>query len=89
MSRIVIVHDVADVDVWLQGKAERAEAIGSMGGTNVVDHVAHDGSQRVAISAETDDVDGVLAAAASPTPEIVAAMERHGVRQPLTIYVER
>ena len=60
-----------------------------MGGTNVVDHAAHDGSNKVAVSVETDDVEAVLAAIASPPPELLAAMERHGVIVPLTAYVER
>ena len=87
MPKIVITHDVADVDAWLQGKSERADAIGGMGGTNVVDHVAHDGSNKVAVSAEVDDVDAFLAAIASPPPELLAAMERHGVIPPLMTYV--
>jgi hypothetical protein len=43
MPRMVITHDVADIDRWLKGKAERAAAIGSAG-TNVTDYVALDGS---------------------------------------------
>jgi hypothetical protein len=31
----------------------------------------------------------VTATLASPLPEIAATMERHGVRQPLEIYVEK
>jgi hypothetical protein len=88
MSRTLITHDVADVDTWLQYKSERAEAIGGMGGSNVVDYVAQDGSKRVAVSVETDDVEAILAAIASPPPELLAAMERHGVIPPLTVYVE-
>ena len=65
------------------------DAIGGMGGTEVVDHVAHDGSKKVAVSAETDDVEAFMAAIASPPPELLAAMERHGVIAPLTAYVER
>ena len=30
MPKLVITHDVADVDTWLQGKSERADAIGGM-----------------------------------------------------------
>jgi hypothetical protein len=89
MPKIVITHDVADVDVWLKYQGERAEAIGGMGGTNVVDHVALDGSKRVAVSADVDDVDSVMAAIASAPPELLAAMERHGVIPPLTTYVEQ
>ena len=70
-------------------KSERADAISAMGGTEVVDHVANDGSKTVAVSAEIDDADAFLAAVASPPPELLAAMERHGVIPPLTAYVER
>ena len=89
MPKMVITHDVADVDTWSTFKSERADAVSGMGGRHVVDHVAHDGSNRVAISAEIDDVDAMLAAVASPPPELLAAMERHGVIPPLTVYVER
>ena len=89
MSKVVITHDVVDVDTWLGFKSERADAIGRMGGTDVVDHVAHDGSKKVAVSVESGDVDAIVAAIASPPPELLAAMERHGVIAPLTAYVER
>ena len=60
-----------------------------MGGRNVVDHSAHDGSSRVALSAEVDDVEAVTRVIASPPPELLAVMERHGVVSPLTLHVER
>lgn len=69
MPKIVITHSVGDIDNWLKGKSERAEAIGSMGGSNVVDHVANDGSNTIAISADMDDVDAALATMASPPPQ--------------------
>ena len=89
MSKLVITHDVDDVDAWLTFASERADAIGAMGGTNVVDHVAHDGSKKVAVSAEVDDVEAFLAAVESPPADLLAAMQRHGVVPPLTAYVER
>lgn len=89
MPKLVITHNVADVENWSKFKDERAEAIGAMGGTNVVDHVAHDGSNTVAVTAEVDDVAGAMASIASPPPELGAAMERHGVIPPLTVYVEK
>jgi hypothetical protein len=89
MSKLVITHDVADVDAWLSFASERVDAIGGMGGTNVVDHVANDGSNKVAVSAEVDDVEAFLAAVASPPADLLAAMQRHGVVPPLTAYVER
>jgi hypothetical protein len=89
MPKIVITHDVADVETWLTFKSERADAISGMGGSQVVDHVAHDGSKNVAVSAEIDDVDALVAAIASPPPELADAMQTHGVLPPLTVYVER
>lgn len=88
MPKFVITHGVLDVDSWLKGK-ERAEAIGGMGGVNVVDHVAHDGSKMIAITFDADDVTTVTSAIASPPAEMAAAMERHGVVPPLTVYVEK
>jgi hypothetical protein len=90
MPRMVIVHNVVDVDNWLSFKDERADVIGTtMGGSDVVDHVAQDGSNTVAIAANVDDVASVLAGLESPSPELHAAMERHGVLPPVTVYVER
>jgi hypothetical protein len=60
-----------------------------MGGSNVVDHVASDGSNAVAITTDMADVDAALGAIASPPPELGAVMGRHGVILPLFIYVER
>ena len=89
MSRMVIIHNVADIDKWLEFKDERASAIAMVGGTDVVDHVAQDGASTVAVAAEVSDTDGMLAALSSPPPELLEIMQRHGVIPPLTIYVER
>ncbi|MHB8378846.1 MAG: hypothetical protein ACYDB2_02870 [Acidimicrobiales bacterium] len=89
MAKMVITHGVADVEAWLSFKTERATAITAMGASHVVDLVAEDGSNAVAISATVDDVAAVLAATASPSPELGATMARHGVVPPLTVYVER
>ena len=89
MPKLVMTHGVVDVDRWLQGKSERAEAIASMGGSNVVDHVAQDGSNTIAISADVEDVARVMAALASPPPEMAAAMESHGVLPPVTVYIAK
>lgn len=89
MAKMVIQHSVVDVEKWLSFKAERAAAVGGLGGSNVVDLVAEDGSNDVAVLGETDDVAAMMAAVASPSPELGAAMERHGVVPPLRIYVEK
>lgn len=60
-----------------------------MGGTHVVDHVAQDGSNAIAVTFDADDIAKVMANASSPPPEHGAAMERHGVVPPLAVYVER
>ena len=88
MPRIVATHAVVDIERWLAGKAERAAAIESGSGSNVVDHVAQDGSNAIAVTAEVSDLAALGAMLESPSPEIAAAMERHGVVQPITVYVE-
>jgi hypothetical protein len=55
----------------------------------VTDHVAADGSSNVAITADIHDMEGLQALMASPSPEDAAAEERHGVIQPITVYIEK
>ena len=87
MPRILITHDVQDVERWLQGKAERIAAF--QGGSNITDLVAADGSNRAAVVAEVDDLDAFNAFMASPPPEMAAQAESHGVVMPTAIlYVE-
>jgi hypothetical protein len=88
MPKVVIVHKVEDVERWLAGKAERAAVIGRYA-TQVTDHVAADGSNEIAISADVHDLAGAQAMMAAPSPEDLAAMGRHGVVPPLTLYVEK
>jgi hypothetical protein len=76
------------VETWLKGKEERAVLFGLFA-TNVTDHVAFDGSANVAISADIHDMAGAQAVMASPSPEQAAAGERHGVINPITVYVEK
>ena len=88
MPRMVITHDVVDIERWLKGKDERAAAIGSVG-SNVTDHVALDGSNRIAVTADIHDLDAVKALLDSPPPDVAAQMEAHGVLPPLTAYIEK
>ena len=88
MTRIVAVHAVEDIPRWLEGKAERAAAIEAGSGSNVADHVAADGSNNVAVTADVADMDELGAMLGSPPPEVKALMEKHGVVQPITVYVE-
>ena len=89
MPRVVITHAVEDIDRWLQGKARRAAAIESGTGSNVTDYVAADGSNNIAITADVSDPAALQGMLASPPPEVLAAMQEHGVVQPITAYVEK
>ncbi len=89
MAKVVVTHNVEDVDRWLGFKSERAEALGALGGSNVVDHAPQGGGNTVAISADVSDVDALMATLASPPPEMGALMASHGVVPPLSIFVER
>jgi hypothetical protein len=87
MPRVVITHDVVDVERWLKGKADRAAAIETVG-ANVTDHVAQDGSNHIAVTADIHDVGVLQELLGSPSPEVAAQMEEHGVRPPFRVYVE-
>ncbi len=90
MPRIVITHNTEDPDNWSKFTSEREEAFKEFfGGSNVVDHIAQDDSNFVAVAAEVDDVDALMAALAAPPAELGAAMERHGVLPPITVFVEK
>ena len=87
MPRVIITHDIREVDRWLAGKDERAAAM--PGATGVTDLVALDGSKRAAVTFETDDVDALTALLASMPPEVAAQAESHGVIPPFNVYVEK
>jgi hypothetical protein len=88
MAKMVITHAVVDVERWLQGKSERVAEFGTFA-TNVTDHVAADGSNNVAVTADIHDMAGAQAAMDSPSPDGAAAAERHGVIPPATVYIEK
>jgi hypothetical protein len=88
MPRVVVTHAVEDVPRWLQGKAARAEAIEAGSGSNVTDYVAQDGSNNIAVAADVSDLVAMGAMLSSPSPEVAAAMQEHGVIPPFTVYIE-
>lgn len=88
MPKVVITHAVEDIDRWLAGKAERAAAIESGSGSNVTDYVAADGSTEIAITADVADIEAMQTMLTAPPPEVRAAMESHGVVQPITAYIQ-
>jgi len=83
-----MTHAVVDIERWLDGKAERAAAFGAFG-TNVTDYVAADGSNNIAITADVHDLAGAQAMLASPSPDVAAGMESHGVLPPVAAYIEK
>jgi hypothetical protein len=86
MPRVIITHDIREVDRWLAGKEERAAAM--PGATAVTDLVALDGSNRAAVTFETDDLDRLKAMLESMPPEVAAQAESHGVIPPFNVFVE-
>lgn len=88
MPKVVITHAVKDVETWLKGKAERVATFSPFA-SNVTDHVAMDGSNNVAITADVHDMAGAQAIMAAPSPEQAAAAERHGVIQPVIAHIEK
>jgi hypothetical protein len=89
MPKVVITHAVEDIDRWLQGKEGRRAAIESGTGSNVTDYVAADGSKAIAVTADVADLETLQGMLASPPPEVLAAMQEHGVVQPITAYVQK
>ncbi len=55
----------------------------------MTDYVAADGSNNIAITADVTDLETLQGMLASPPPEVLAAMQEHGVVQPITAYVQR
>jgi hypothetical protein len=89
MPKVVITHAVEDIDRWLQGKEGRAAAIESGTGSNVTDFVAADGSSNIAVTADVSDVAAIKSMLASPSPEVLAKMQDHGVVQPIIAYIQK
>jgi hypothetical protein len=48
-----------------------------------------DGSDKIAVSADINDLAALEAVLASPPPELVALMEKHGVVPPFNVFVEK
>ena len=88
MPKVVMTHKVVEIERWLKGKEERAAAFADYG-TDVRDHVAMDGSNEIALTADIHDMEGAQAMLASPPADVVELMESHGVVQPITVYIER
>jgi hypothetical protein len=88
MPKVVITHAVKDVGRWLSFKDERAAALSAFV-TDVTDHANTDGSNSVAVTMDVHDMAAFQGLMASPSPELAAAMERHGVIPPLTAFIAK
>jgi hypothetical protein len=55
----------------------------------VTDYLAADGSTNIAITADVSDVAAMQEMLTSPSPQVLAAMQSHGVVQPITAYIEK
>ena len=84
MPKIVATHAVEDKDRWASFHSERVEVF-SPYGSDVVDHLSSD-SNHVAVTVNIHDMDGLMGALQSA--EMQSAMNRHGVIQPVTFFVE-
>jgi hypothetical protein len=87
MPKFIVTHAIVDIERWLKGKEERIADCSPA--RNVTDHVALDGSNNVAITADVDDVGSAMAMMAAPSPDAAAHAENHGVVPPFTVYVEK
>jgi hypothetical protein len=89
VPKVVITHAVEDIDRWLEGKEGRAAAIESCSGSNVTDYVAADGSNTIAVTADVADVAAIQSMMASPSPEVLARTQDHGVVPPIKAYIQK
>ena len=55
----------------------------------MTDYVAADGSNNIAVTADVGDVAAIKSMLASPSPEVLARMQEHGVVPPITAYIQK
>ena len=85
MSKIVITHEVKDVADWTSKPSMDAlQGAFAPFATDVVAYTAVDGSNRIAVSADVHDMEGMMAF--SSTPEAAANMEMGGVIVSTMVY---
>lgn len=85
MPTLFFTHAVKDPAFWASKHAERVEAFAAWG-SNVVEYLSADGSNKVAVSVDVHDLPAMHTALGSP--EIDAAKRAHGVIEPVKLYVE-
>lgn len=84
MPKLVFTHEVTDVNHWLSLQEERVE-IFSKWATNVQDYAIADGSKTVALTMDVHDMEAMKRD--METPEMDAAKAKHGVVEPVVMFV--
>jgi hypothetical protein len=88
MPTVIAHHDVKDTTHWLSSP-KREEVLGPLGASNIRTFVSQQNPQQVAVLMDVADLDALMAALASPPPELAEAMEHDGVLpETLSILVE-
>ena len=81
MAKFIATHAVSNVAQWKSFDAERSTIFAPFA-SDIVSYVDPAGSTTVALSFNLIDAEGLKAF--MQTPAAIAAMERHGVLQPVT-----
>ena len=81
MSKFTVIHAVEDVARWKSFDAERVTGFAPFA-TDVTSYTDPNGGKTVALTVNVHDVAGLQAFMQSPAA--AAAMEKHGVVQPVT-----
>ncbi len=85
MPRVIFTHQVRDRALWASKHSERVAAFAPWG-SNVIDYLGADGGNKVAVSVDVHDIEGMKAAFNSP--ELAAGKQAHGVVEPVLIHIE-
>jgi hypothetical protein len=85
MPRIVITHAVEDVARWREFDGERATNMSAFG-TEIRSYVGANGNNRVAVSMNVTDPEGLQVFLQSETCD--AIMRKHGVIKPVNMFAD-
>jgi hypothetical protein len=88
VPKIVATFQVVDVERWLGFKEENAAIVAPFA-TDVTTFVALDGSNNVGMIMDVHDMAGMQAGLSSPSPEMLATEERHGLIRPIAVHIEK
>jgi hypothetical protein len=78
MPQIIVTAAVNDVEEWSEFKAEMVLAMSAVA-SDGASYVAMDGSNQVASTWDVPDMDALMAAQSSFSPELAATSERAGM----------